>query len=409
MIFALAWRNIWRQPIRTALSILGMAFASVLLVFMLSFQFGAYDTMKSSMLKISEGYGQFQAPGYKDDPAVATRIMDVQAVLNEVQGLGAIEHATARSLGFVLLANGEKSFAAAIMGVDPVHEPEVTTITTLVPEGRSLRSDDQDAIVIGAGLARNLGLALGDKVTMLGTGADDSVAADVLEVVGIFKTGVAEIDRQVAQMPLARFGETFAMDGGANVIAVSGDFYAVAGATTMLAKIAARHGLVYLDWGAIRPEVKSAIQLDMTIAMLLYTTLVIVVVFIILNTLYMSVLERTREFGMLLALGMKAGQIGRLVWVEMILLALMGTGVGLLLGMALTAWVSSVGIAFEGMEDIYKQWGLPSRLYPDMTPFRVLFGPGAIALSVILLGIIPYRRTLGLEPVSAMADMGAGG
>ncbi|HHB81739.1 MAG TPA: ABC transporter permease, partial [Aliiroseovarius sp.] len=284
----------------------------------------------------------------------------------------------------------------------------VTTITTLVQEGRALRAEDDGAIVVGAGLARNLGLELGDKVTMLGSAADLGVAADVLEVEGIFKTGVAEIDRQIAQMPLARFDETFVMEGGANVVAVTGDFYKVAGARAQLERIAAEHGLTYLDWGAIRPEVKSAIQLDMTIAMMLYTTLVIVVVFVILNTLYMSVLERTREFGMLLALGMKPGQIGRLVWVEMILLALMGTGVGLALGMGLTAWVAHVGIAFEGMEDIYKQWGLPSRLYPAMTPFRVLFGPSAIALSVILLGIIPYRRTLGLEPVSAMAGKGAG-
>ncbi len=408
MIFALAWRNIWRQPTRTALSVLGMAFASMLLVFMLSFQFGSYDTMKSSMLKISEGYGLFQAPGYKDDPEIATRIMDPGALLADLKSVAAVTHATERSRGFVLLANGETSFAAAVMGIDPVHEPEVTTITTLVLEGRALRAGDDAVIVIGAGLARNLGLGLGDRVTLLGTAADDGVAADVLEVVGIFRTGVAEIDRQVAQMPLARFGDTFMMQGGVNEIAVTGDFYAVTQSTGALRDIAARHGLVYLDWGAIRPELKSAIQLDMTIAMILYTTLVVVVVFIILNTLYMSVLERTREFGMLLALGMKPGQIGRLVWIEMIVLALMGTGIGLLLGMALTGWFETVGIGFEGMEDIYKQWGLPARLYPDMTPFRVLFGPGAIALSVILLGVIPYRRTQSLEPVSAMAGLGAG-
>ncbi|HFQ15166.1 MAG TPA: ABC transporter permease, partial [Rhodobacteraceae bacterium] len=403
MIAALAWRNIWRQPIRTALSVLGMAFASVLLVFMLSFQFGAYDTMKSSMLKVSEGFGQFQAPGYADDPETGTMIADPAALIADLAKVPAVTHVTARASGFALLAKGETSFAAAIMGIDPLHEPEVTTITTLVPEGRALAPDDAAAIVIGAGLARNLGLGLGDRVTLLGTAADGSVAADVLEVVGIFRTGISEIDRQVAQMPLARFDDTFLMQGGVNVVAVSGDFYAVTGATAQLRQIAARHGLVYRDWGEIRPEVKSAIALDMTIAMMLYTTLVFVVVFIILNTLYMSVLERTREFGMLLAIGMKPGQIGRLVWAEMIFLALIGTGLGLVLGMGLTAWVESTGISFEGMEDIYAQWGLPSKLYPDMTPFRVLFGPGAIMGSIMLLGFIPYRRVLGLEPVSAMA------
>ena len=403
MLVALAWRNIWRQPIRTGLSVAGMAFASMLLVFMLSFQFGSYDTMKSSMLKIADGYGQFQAPGYRDDPATDKRIRDPAALIADLAAVPAVEHVTARSVGFALLANGETTFAAMVMGVDPLNEPQVTTIATLVPRGRALRPDDDAAIVIGAGLARNLKLELGEKVTLLGTAADGSVAADVLEVVGIFETGVPEIDRQMAQMPLTRFDAAFYMEGGVNIIAISGDFHAIDNATAALDAIAARQGVTYLDWGEIRPEIKSAIQLDMTTAMVVYTTLVIVVVFIILNTLYMSVLERTREFGMLLALGMKPGQIGRLVWLEMIFLALIGCGLGMLLGIGVTAWVEHIGISIAGIEEIYKQWGLPSRFYPDMTPFRVLFGPSAIAGAILILGIIPYRRVLKLEPVTAMA------
>lgn len=404
MIVSLAWRNIWRQPTRTLLSVLGMAFASVLLVFMLSFQFGSYDTMKSSMLQISDGFGQFQPIGYKDDPEISKKIADPAALMADLAPFPEISARTARSSGFVLLANGERSFAAAIVGVDPVHEPQVSTLSTLVKQGRALTAQDTNAIIIGDGLARNLRLSLGDGVTMLGTGMDGSVAADVLTVVGIFKTGVAEIDRQIAQMPLARFDEAFLMDGAVNIIAITGDdFYEIEHLSAQMREIAGKHGLVYLDWGEIQPAIKSAIALDMSTAMLMYGTLVIVVVFIILNTLYMSVLERTREFGMLLALGMKPAQIGRLVWVEMIFLSLLGTGVGVVLGVAITAYVQSVGIAFEGLDEIYAQWGLPSRMYPNMTPFRVLIGPGAIVLSIAILGIIPYRRVLGLEPVEAMA------
>jgi putative ABC transport system permease protein len=405
MIASLAWRNIWRQPIRTTLSILGMGFASMLLVFMLSFQFGSYDTMKSSMLKISEGFGQFQIAGYKDDPEIAKVIVDPTALIADLNKVGEISASTARSTGFVLLANGERSFAAAIQGIDPANEPLVSTLSTLVKQGRALTPDDSNAIIIGDGLARNLRLKLGDQVTMLGTGLDGSVAADVLTLVGIFKTGVSEIDRQIAQMPLARFDEAFLMEGSANIVAITGeDFYAIEGLSPKLRKIAAKHDLVYLDWGEIQPAIKSAIALDMSTALLMYGTLVIVVVFIILNTLYMSVLERTREFGMLLALGMTPQQIGRMVWLEMIFLSFLGNGIGIALGIGLTAYFQSVGIAFEGMDEIYAQWGLPSRMYPNMTAFRVLAGPGAIVVSIIILGIIPYRRTLGLEPVSAMAS-----
>lgn len=404
MIASLAWRNIWRQPIRTALSMLGMGFASMLLVFMASFQFGSYDIMKSSMLQISEGFGQFQPVGYKDDPEISKVIEDPAALIADLQSIDTITAATARTTGFVLMANGERSFAAAVMGIDPENEPKVSTLSTLVKQGRALTPDDTNAIILGEGLARNLRLELGDPVTMLGTGMDGSVAADVLTLVGIFKTGVPEIDRQIAQMPLERFGEAFLMGGAVNIVAITGaQLYDIEQIDPQLREIAAKHGAVYLDWGEIQPAVKQAIAFDMSTAMLMYGTLVIVVVFIILNTLYMSVLERTREFGMLLALGMKPSQIGRMVWLEMIFLSFVGTGIGIVLGIALTAYFESVGIAFEGLDEIYAQWGLPSRFYPNMTPLRVLLGPGVIIAAIAVLGIIPYRRVMGLEPVTAMA------
>ena len=404
MIASLAWRNIWRQPIRTALSVTGMAFTAMILVFMLSFQLGGYDTMKSGMLRISDGFGQFQPEGYKDDPEIGKVIADPAALVADLSHVPGVTDAAARSTGYVLLANGERTFAAAVMGVDPVAEDRITTLSGLVKIGRPLAADDRDSIVLGDGLARNLRLDLGDKVTMLGAGPDGSVAADVLTLVGIFKSGVPEIDRAIAQMPLRRFDETFAMDSAANIVAIAGDRLSdIEAADRQLHAIAARHGAVYLDWGALQPAIKQAITFDLSTSLLMYATLVIVVVFVILNTLYMSVLERTREFGVLLAVGMKPAQIGRMVWAEMIFLSFLGNGIGIGLGVALTGYFQMTGIEFAGMEDVYAQFGMPSRVYPEMTAYRVLLGPMVLVASIAILGLIPYRRVLGLEPVKAMA------
>lgn len=405
MIVSLAWRNIWRQPTRTWLSLIGMGFTSMLLVFVLSFQFGSYDTMKSSMLQISDGFGQFQPVGYKDDPEIGNVIDDPEGLIAEVSGVKGVTHVAARGNGFALLASGERSFAAAVFGIDPAVEPEISTITGLLAEGRALTPEDTNAIVLGDGLARNLRVNLGDPITMLGSGADGSVAADVLTLVGIFKSGVPELDRQVAHMPLDRFKDAYIMEGAAHVVALTGDeLMDIERAEKELRAIAADRGLVYLNWAEIRPEVQQAISFDLSTAMLMYATLVIVVVFIILNTLYMSVLERTREFGVLMAIGMKPGQIGRMVWIEMIFLSAVGTGIGIVLGVIVTGIFQQVGIAIEGMDEIYAQWGLPSRFYPAMTFWRVIMGPGAIVVSIALLGIIPYRRVIKLKPVSAMAS-----
>ncbi len=407
MIAALAWRNIWRQPIRTALSMVGMGFAAMLLVFMLSFEFGSYDTIKTGMLRISDGFGQIQPKGYKDDPAIDKVIEEPTALMADLAGVGAVTASSARDMAFVLLARGNLSFAAAVTGIDPVQENRITVVSSYVKQGRALRAGDRDAIILGDGLARNLGVKLGDRITLLGSARDGSVAADVLRLVGIFKSNIPEMDRQVAQIPLARFNETFQMNGAVNTVALSGrTLRDITAASGRLRRIAARHGLVYLDWAQLQPAIKQGIALDLSTAMTMYATLIFVVVFIILNTLYMSVLERTREFGVLLAIGMKPRQIGRMVWMEIIFLSLVGTGIGVVLGMILTGWFQVHGISFQGLQEVYAQFGLPSRIYPHMTPFRVLFGPLVMLAAVVLLAVIPYRRVLGLKPVSAM---GAGG
>jgi putative ABC transport system permease protein len=377
----------------------------MLLVFMLSFQLASYDTMKESMLRIADGWGQVQPLGFKDDPEMDKVITGPAALVADLEAVPGIDAVAPRATGFGLLAHGEKAFAAAIVAIDPAREGQVTKLSSMVEQGRALSPEDDAAIVLGDGLARNLGFSVGDHVTLLGSGRDGSVAADVLEVVGIFKSKVPELDRQFAQMPLARFDESFFMEGAAHIVAVAGDdFPAVVAASARLREIAAAHGLVYLDWAELRPDVEQSILLDLSTSILMYVTLVVVVVFITLNTLYMSVLERTREFGVLLAVGMKPGQLGRMVWLEMIFLSLFGNGVGIVLGITLTWWVQQVGIGIEGLDEIYESWGLPTRFYPAMTPFRVLLGPGAIVLSIAALGVIPFRRVLGLEPVSAMAS-----
>ena len=402
MLAALAWRNIWRQPIRSVLSLIGLAFSSLLLVFMLSFQFGVYDTMKVGSLGLLDGFGQFQPVGYDDDPDISRTLPNWQTLISAAH-MDGVSAATPRATSFAILANGDTSFGAAVMGVDPEIEPQVSRLSNTIIEGRYLKKTDSAAIVMGEGLVRNLGLKLGENVTMLGTGNDGAVAADVLELVGIFSTGVAVLDRQITQMPLARFQDTYNLGDNVNIVALRGpDFAKVLKAAPELARMAEKEGAVYLRWDELQPEVKQLITLDLSTAMLAYGVMIIVVVFILLNTIYMSVLERTREFGGLMAIGMRPAQIGGMIWLELIFLSLLGVGIGIALGAGVTLWVESVGIQFPGMDDIFGQWGISGRVYPALSLFTATIGPGVIVTSIIILGFIPYRQIMGLEPVEAM-------
>ena len=402
MLASLAWRNIWRQPVRSILSLIGLAFTSMLLVFMLSFQLGSYDTMKIGALGLFDGFGQFQPVGYDDDPDISRLLPEWEAILDAVEIKG-VDAATPRASSFAIMAKDETSFGAAVLGVDPAREPLVSNLSTTIIEGRYLAPEDDATIVMGEGLARNLGLVLGDTVIMLGTGNDGAVAADVLELVGIFSTGISAIDRQITQMPLTRFQETYNLGNAVNVVAIRGaDFKGVERAATDLRAHATEYGVVYLDWKELQPELEQMIILDISSNMMFYIIMVVVVVFILLNTLYMSVLERTREFGGLMAIGMRPRQIGAMVWLELIFLSLLGTAIGIALGAALVIWLEGVGIEIPGADEVMAQWGMAGRIYPDLSFLSATVAPAVIVLSIVVLGFIPYRRILGLEPVSAM-------
>ena len=250
-------------------------------------------------------------------------------------------------------------------------------------------------------LAKNLGVKVGSKLTMLGSARDGSVAADVLTVVGVYHSGVPDLDRTI---PLARAQETFGMEGDANTIVLGGpSLGAVNRALPALRAVGQRNGVSVRDWQAMEPAMRDAIDLKYATSMLFYASLVIVVAFIILNTLLMSVLERTREFGMLLALGMRSGQIGAMVWIELLSLALLGSAIGVAVGAAVTLWLQSVGIVMPIDPKLMAQFGVPSQALSGADGVQRCFaGPGALLLTILVGGLVPYFRVARLTPAIAM-------
>jgi putative ABC transport system permease protein len=403
VLAALAWRNLWRRPQRTILSLVSIAIVAALLVFVLSFQNGVYATMKETTLRIFDGYAQLQPEGYAADPRLELAISRPGDLVRAAEGVDGVTTAAPRVNGFAILANGARSYAAAVVGVDPTSEAKISTIASRISDGRYLRADDTNQAILGDILAKNLDVKVGGRLTMLGSARDGSVAADVLTVAGVYHSGIPDLDRSILEMPLARAQDAFGMEGAANTIVLGGpSLGAVNQALPALHAIGRRDGVAVRDWQAMEPAMRDAIDLKYATSMLFYASLVIVVAFIILNTLLMSVLERTREFGMLLALGMRSGQIGAMVWVELLGLALLGSAIGIAIGAAVTLWLQSVGIVMPIDPKLLAQFGVPSRLYPALSAFSALAGPSALLLTILVGGLVPYLRVARLTPAIAM-------
>ncbi|HVT11132.1 MAG TPA: FtsX-like permease family protein [Fimbriimonadaceae bacterium] len=403
MLLRLASRNLWRQPVRTWLSILTIALASALLVFSLSFQLSFYGAMKESSLRVTDGFAQVQPKGYQDDPDIRKTVgnaNDLAARIARIPGIAAAPRGSA----YAILANGPRSFGAEVLGIDPAPDSELTTLHAKLSAGRWLRAGDSGALVMGDALARNLGVSPGDKVSLVGSAADGSIAADGLVLVGEFHSGIGDLDRQVAEIPLARFQETFALGGKANVLLIGGrSLDAVDRALPDLRRIANQEGLEVKDWGELEPALKQAITLDFSTGMIWYVSLIAIVAFIVFNALLMAVLERTREFGMLLAVGMRSESIAKMLWLELCLLALVGNGAGILLGGSVAYYFERQGMTIGGLQGVFADWGLPSRLFIHVTPASLLAGPAAITGTIALAGGLLFaRRVRRIDPAAAM-------
>ncbi|TNF88319.1 MAG: hypothetical protein EP300_08280, partial [Gammaproteobacteria bacterium] len=207
----LAWRNLWRHWRRTWLTVGAMIFSNGLLIFAMSLQFGSYDMMIDNSLHAYSGHLQLQHPRYLDEPKMRYALDNVAAIAERLRRELSLDSISARAAGFALASSEERSYGLQIVGVDPVHEPLVSTLPGLVKQGRYLKPGAAGEIVIGAVLARNLKISVGDELTFLGSGFDDSFAAGIVTVVGIFESGMADLDRALAQVELGYFQDVFAM------------------------------------------------------------------------------------------------------------------------------------------------------------------------------------------------------
>ncbi len=406
----MAWRNIWRNPRRSILTMAAIAFACLLLVFMLSFQLGTYDTMINVTVRVQTGHLQVQAQGYREKPSIRKVISDPAAVDRIIDGTPGVEGHTFRAESFSLVSAGDRTHGALVVGIDPARERRVSTLAKLIRKGRFLEPGDGPRAMVGRLLAQNLQVGVGDELTLLGQGRDGSVAATVLTVTGIFGSGQDELDRSLVHIPLTYFQEVFFMRGAVHrAVIVAESLGRVAGIekrlTEKIGRLDSKQPLAVLDWDELMPGLYQAITIDLVAGLIFWFLLIIVVAFSILNTFLMAIFERTREFGVLMALGTRPGRITRLLLTESLFLTLTGVASGILLGCLVTLFFESYGIGLGGASELVKQFGLSDRLYPKLSWITVLLGPSLVLIITLLAALYPAFKVRRLSPVEAMGHV----
>jgi ABC-type lipoprotein release transport system permease subunit len=397
--FKLAYRNLGRHRRRSALSALALGLGTALLMFIAAFFEGEMRGSMETTLRLNTGHLQITNADYDPDKlSVAWEYLIENPIESaaQIEALEQVKSATPRLVASGIVSVRDESAGVQIMGIDPAsaaNDPYRTMVS-----GEFIKADDRTGILIGLPLAQSLNLKVGDSLNLLVNTADGDVDEQQFTIRGIFTTGTSAYDKGIVFLPLAKAQAFSGAENRASYIFVMLNDREQADAVA-----AAIQGpnLRIRTW----TEMNQLLVLvnDFSNAYLTVINLIVlgVTATVIVNTLLMSVFERTREIGILSAIGMKGRQIITLFLVEATLLGAAGITFGSLMGLAITAYFAKVGVFFGDL-GISGEMLLEDRIYPILTIESAVNLIVTAFIITILASLYPARMASRMEPVEAL-------
>jgi ABC-type lipoprotein release transport system permease subunit len=400
----MAWRNLWRNRRRTglALSAIGLSVMLVLAYTSILRAYGEWivETITGPML----GHVQAHAPQWRKDRLMDRTIRGVDAQLAELRRDADVSSATARVYAPALAARGVEGFAVMVMGIDSRAE---SGPARLLPDaGEPLQEHEA---YIGSQLAELMNVRAGDEVAVVGQGVDGSLANDLFTVRSLVTTSVDLVNRQGILIPLSAAQTLFAMPDEAHEIVIHARHPETASALSRrIAGAPAFAGTEVLDWRTLAPEMVALVRITDLSGLLVLLLVFIAAAAGVANTMVMATFERTREFGMLLALGTRPARLIELVVAESVALGIVGAVIGSAIGVALVAITHRTGIDYSWLagsgpsELSFAGLRFSLRFYPTLSVLDVARANAAVCLTSLLAATWPALRASRLQPVRAL-------
>ena len=401
MLLAMAWRNILRNLRRSLLTVIGIASGLAALLFLWGFNDGSHNRMMLNIQETMLGSLQVHKDGFFKHPRLSDHIADSVEVTHVFDAAGIARWST-RLQSFALAAGDDTSAGVMMMGLDPEREPLVTRLAGKVGQGRFLQAGDGNVCLLGESAARNLGVTIGDEVVLLSQDRFDSLAAERFRLIGILDSGEIGIDRGLVIVPLAAAQEMLSMQGRVTGVVALIDKNSLDGRTLQLKAGLEGRGLEVLRWFDMFPIMKEWVRLDNAFFYIFIGIVLMIVVAGVLNTVLASMLERTREFGILMGLGVKGFQIGIMVMLESAMLGIAGVASGTIVGLGLVWAYGRVGIDFSDMMESIERFYVDPIIYTEIDTDHLLITVSVLLLGTIIAAVYPAWRATRLEPVEAI-------
>jgi ABC-type lipoprotein release transport system permease subunit len=400
LVLRLAVRNVLRYRRRTVVVVLAVTIGLWAMLVYAAFSRGWENGVVDSAVRTLTGHVQIHAPGYVADPSVDHLMPAPSRALVDALRSPDVLAWGARLRVPAVVESERETAGVTLVGIDPSAERGLSFIATAITDGRNLESADDPGILLGRDLADQLTTGVGKRVVVISQAADHTVAERGFRVVGLF-----DADRSATEKTYVFTGRNAAAqllmtgDRISEIAVMLRDAGQVDAAVRRLQ--AAAPDLDVQPWTTLEPIAQAMVSLGETWIWIFYLVMYVAMAFGLVNTLLMAVLERTREYGLLQALGMGPGLLLREVLVESVLVLMAGVGFGLALGFATLAFVPN-GVDFSSYAAGAEMWGMGTVIYPTLTVRDVAWAVAVVMVLGTLASLYPAARAARRVPVEAI-------
>ncbi|WP_422081318.1 ABC transporter permease [Ulvibacterium sp.] len=401
MILKIAWRNIWRNKKRSVITAASILIAVFLSLIMRSMQLGTYKSMIDNVVGSYTGYIQIHENGYWDKRSIDKSVVMTDSLMHKVSNTKGVEALLPRLENYGLLSMGDLTKVIALNGLDFEKELKLQDVASKLAKG-TLPQNPKD-IIIGEGVASYFKADINDTVVFLGQGYHGMLAADKFHVSGIVDLKNPTLNKVTALMTLEGAQSLFSADGIATSLVIDKKDNAQLKTVQKAISDGLDDSFEVMNWQEMMPELQQTILADNVGGLLMVAILYMILIFGIFGTVLMMTQERKYEFGVLVSIGMKKGKLILMVFMETIILSLLGVLVGVLLAYPLMLWKHYDPLVLPGTEaEMMETFGFSAKIPFYIQPDLPLVHASLIFSIALLVSLYPILIIKKLNPLKAM-------
>ncbi|MEW8086540.1 MAG: FtsX-like permease family protein [Candidatus Thiodiazotropha endolucinida] len=402
-ILTVALRNLLTHRRRTLLTIGAIAVGLASLIFLWGFNEGLHRNMLGNFQKAIIGSIQIHRDGFFQHPELSKSITNPSRVVDSLHQAGISDYST-RLESFALAASDFTTQGVMLIGMDPVREGRVTELAKRIGIGRFLAPEDEYALILGATTANNLQIRLGDEVIIIGYDRYGAMVAESFTLIGIITSGEMGLDKGMAITSLATLQEMMDLNDRVTTFVISSDERSIPSLVSELEHSLQDESLEVMPWYTMFPVMKEWVTLHNGFLYLFLGVVLFIVLAGELNTMLISMLERTREFGVLMAIGTTGYQIAGMLLIEAAVIGIAGIIFGIILGYASVFFTGLYGIDLSILLGSTSRFYVDPLIHPHLKLDHLGITSGVIFIASLIAGIYPAWRASLLQPVEAIRN-----